>query len=232
MSTGRSEADGYDTRYNAEAQGQLAPYRESGDQANRMYSNALGLNGRDAQSGFMSNFQSDPFRQFNEDQATKATMRGYNARGLGSGSGAAALAASRVNMERGSSEYQQYLSRLQGMQGQGLQVAGQQAGMTNALGNRMADRAYGYGQTMAGNEINYGNALAGTRNIGIQNGIKVAGTAISAATGMPMGMGGGGGGQVGGMSPGGVSAGGSWGSPGGGGAWSNPDTRARWSNLS
>jgi hypothetical protein len=78
----------------------------------------------------LANFaQNDPFRDQNEAYAQKNLMAAYNARGLG-GSGKEMLAASRASMERGAQDWSNYLGHLAGMQGMGLQAAGQAGGYT------------------------------------------------------------------------------------------------------
>lgn len=151
----------------ANAPDYLTPYAETGNQANTMYGNALGLNGLDAQRAFGANYAaSDPFRAQNAAMATDQLMKALNARGM-SGSGYAAEAVARQNLARGSEDYQNYLTRLSGLQSQGQQTANQRMGYgMQAAGNR-ANLASGYGQQMAGTygnqatmSANRGNALA------------------------------------------------------------------------
>lgn len=159
------------------AQGMYDPYRQQGQQASNMYGNALGMNGLQAQKDFGSNYAaSDPFREQNADFANNALMRQYNARGMGN-SGTSALATQRASLERGSTDYNNYLNRLQGQSQQGFQATGQQAQLQQGMG----DMTYGYGQQRAGNEINYGNALAQSRSTGINNLMGLGGLAIKAA---------------------------------------------------
>jgi hypothetical protein len=153
------------------------PYTETGGKANAMLADALGLNGRPAYQDVVDNFMGDPFRQSNEDFANKQLANQYNARG-GLYSGNAMLAAARGSLERGSVDWNKWLDRLTGQQSGGFQASNAMAGLTQGQG----DMAYGYGQTKAGNEINYGNAMAATRNIGINNLLGVAGTAVRGFT--------------------------------------------------
>ena len=173
------------------AQGMYDPYRQQGQQASNMYGNALGLNGTDAQKSFGANYAaSDPFREQNADFANNALMRQYNAKGMGN-SGTSALATQRASLERGSTDYNNYLNRLQGVGQQGFQATGAQAGLEQGKG----DLTYGYGQQQAGNEISYGNALAQSRNTGVNNLLGLGGL-LAKGAGAYMGMpsyGGGGG---------------------------------------
>lgn len=190
------------------AAGAYQPYSETGQNANALYGNALGLNGQAAQQTFMQNYQADPFRDANADFANEALMRTLNARGM-SGSGAAAAAIAQESLRRGSEDYNNYLNRLSGLQSQGQQTAGSlanlyanqgqhgaqygmQAGsdLANIQGNRAATGYnYGLGQagldtdqaiTNAGNRINLGNAMAGSRGILGNNLMNLAGLAVKA----------------------------------------------------
>lgn len=184
------------------------PYAAAGQSANALYGNALGLNGQAAQQTFMQNYQADPFRDANAKFATDALMQTLNARGL-SGSGAAAAAVAQENLRRGSEDYNNYLNRLSGVQGQGLQTANALAGLYADQGSRGAQYGYsqgsdlanisgqraqtgynyGLGQagldtdqaiTNAGNRINLGNAMAGSRGILGNNLMNLAGLAVKA----------------------------------------------------
>lgn len=177
------------------AQSMYQPYAQQGGRANALYGDATGANGQEAYQAAMGQFAgSDPFRQQNEAYARQADQNRYSARGW---SGNASLAAARASTERGATDWNNYLTRLQGQGQQGLQATGAMAGLEQGKG----DIQSGFGQQMAGNAINYGNALAGSRNIGLQNILGVAGTAAKLFS----------------PSPGGSSMGSTYGQPGGGG---------------
>ena len=186
LATGRTAAIG---NYRA-GQQRFDPYAQQGQKANALYGNATGANGVDAYKGAMADYAgADPFRDQNADLANNALMRQYNARGQGN-SGTASLAVARAQTERGAQDWNSYLGRLQGQAGQGLQATQAQAGFDQGMG----DIESGYGQQKAGNAINYGNAMAGSRNIGLQNMLGVAGTAAKFFAPTPGGMPGAGGG--------------------------------------
>lgn len=150
-----------------------SPYAQSGQAGNAMYSNAIGLNGHDAQQQVVNQFAgSDPFRQFNEDNSNRATARQWNANGAYD-SGASRLASARVNQERGSQDWNAMLDRWGNMGQQGFQATGAQAGIKTGLG----DSAWGYGTTKAGQATNQANAMAQSRGILTNNLLQVAGTA-------------------------------------------------------
>ena len=177
MRQGYDEAAGIGSDYYGRAQNYLQPFIDRGSRAAGMYDNALGVNGREAQQRFMTNYgSSDPFRQQNMDAANQSIRRTYNARGMDT-SGNALLAAARASQERGSQDYNNYLNRLQGAQGQGAQMAGQGAQMAGNFGNALMGMRYGYGQQQAGNDISYANALAASRNTPWQNLIGLGGAA-------------------------------------------------------
>jgi len=194
------------------AEGAYQPYMDAGQSANTLYGNALGLNGLDAQKSFGANYAaSDPFRDQNAQMATEQLMRSLNARGM-SGSGYAAEAVARQNLARGSEDYQNYLTRLAGLQGQGLQTAGNiaqmrygtgqqragvqsdyaanvanvygnKAGASINRGNALADLSYGYGQQMANMRTGQANALAQNESTGWNNLMGLAGLGVQAYTG-------------------------------------------------
>jgi len=208
VSTGYKNALSSLARGTNKAVGAYQPYSETGQNANALYSNALGLNGAAAQQTFQQNYQADPFRDANANFANNALMQVLNARGL-SGSGAAAAAVAQESLRRGSEDYNNYLNRLSGLQSQGQQTVGSlanlyanqgqqaaqygmQAGsdLANIQGNRAATGYnYGLGQagldtdqaiTNAGNRINLGNAMAGSRGILGNNLMNLAGLAVKA----------------------------------------------------
>lgn len=145
----------------------LEPYAQTGSRANALYSDALGLNGVDAQRSFGQNYAaSDPFRAQNAGMASEALMKVLNARGM-SGSGYAAEAVARQNLQQGSQDYQNYLAQLSGLQSQGQNTAAQRTQFGQNMAGQRANLATGYGNAMAGTygdqagmNVNRGNALA------------------------------------------------------------------------
>jgi hypothetical protein len=181
--------------------------------ASRMYGDALGANGGEAQQRFVQGFQGDPFRAQNEQFAQNALAKQYASRGM-LNSGTAALASARASQERGSQDYNSYLDRLRAMAGDGASMASQAAGYEanggNALaslasqyggnvnnsygqgaaydvqqGGQTADMDYRYATDMAGNRINYGNAMASSRGIGVNNLIGLGGMAFNGLSKIP-----------------------------------------------
>lgn len=176
---------GYDQAY-----GLINPYAQSGTQANSMYTGLLGLNGADTQRGLLAQYAgADPFRQFNEDMANKSIARSYNRMGM-LDSGNFRMAAARANLERGSQDYNSYLARLAGLSQQGMGAAGQLGGYAMNRGQGIANLWNGYANNQNAAEVNRGNSLAQASGIFGNNIMKLASMAVSAATGMPVGMGG------------------------------------------
>ncbi|MDE2440122.1 MAG: hypothetical protein KGP14_03785 [Betaproteobacteria bacterium] len=125
----------------------LSPYAATGTAANKQYSDAIGLNGAPAQSQYMQQYANNPYLQMQNQLSLQAVNRSNNALGLNN-SGAAALAGTRVTDQNLYNMEQSDLNRLSGLQGQGLQVAGQQA-----------NQAINYGNQTAGNAINTANGM-------------------------------------------------------------------------
>ncbi len=157
------------------------PWAATEGKANEMYANATGVNGQPAYQGAVANFAGDPFRQQNEDFANTQMQKMFNARG-GAYGGNIMLAGERASQERGSTDWNNWLNRLQGQANP--TAVGAQAGYDVGKGTNAMD----YGQTQAGNEINFGNALATHENDAFKNSIdavNAAGNVIGAAYGMP-----------------------------------------------
>jgi hypothetical protein len=142
-----------------------SPYAQSGQAANTMYSNALGLNGADGNTAATSAFQAGPGYQFALDQGTQAALRGASAGGmLNSGNTLTALAG--FGQGLANQEYGGWLDRLAGQSAQGLQAASGQAqgygNMSNIFQNSIDRRlglegAYTQGITGQNNQIAQGH---------------------------------------------------------------------------
>lgn len=164
-------SSGYNTANGlyGQAASNFDPYKQTGQQANTFYANALGLNGNDARSQAEGTITSDPLWSGAFAQDSNNVLKAMNARGL-NGSGAAAAAGQR-------SLYQNYgnaLDRYANLGTQGLQATGQQS---NALMGQ-GQLGWDYGTTKAGNSIAYGNALAANENTGLNNILGIIGTGI------------------------------------------------------
>ena len=137
----------------------LDPYITSGNKAQSRYDTALGLNGAAEQRTFADEYAaSDPWRELNEDMANKALQRLLNANGHSS-DGRLMLASARANQERGSTDYNAYLDRLEGQGQRGGQYALILAGYANYAGSTVANLRAGLGDRLSTNEVNRGTAL-------------------------------------------------------------------------
>jgi hypothetical protein len=156
------------------------PYYESllsgGTQANSLLMDLLGLNGVGAQSTAIGNYQTSPAFDAQLAAGTQGITQNAAARGL-LNSGATAKGLQSYGQDLYNQDYGNYLSRLAGLSSGGLAGA---SGL-NSGASQLAQLRIGRGQAQdAGNQSAFGNILG------------IAGTAIGAATGMPMGFGGGG----------------------------------------
>lgn len=131
----------YDTNY-------YQPYTDTGNSANTMYSNALGLNGASGNTAATNAYQASPGYQWQFDQGKEALDRSAAGSGL-FGSGNAAIALTKYGQGLANQDYGNWLSRLQGLGAQGLTAAAGQTGRQGAL---------------AGIDTGLGNAQAGVWN--------------------------------------------------------------------
>ena len=197
--------------YAGNAKNYLEPYQRSGNAAYGQYTAAIGADGPEAQQSYWNNYQADPQRGYDENRAVDAVNRSMSSRGM-SRSGFGALAGARAGMDAGRNYTMDRLNRLQGLGQQGYGTANQLANIDLSTGQQLSALDVAKGQAEAG--MNMG--LAGSRNILTNNLMEIGGMIISAATGMPVGMGSGGGSSSGG---GGSSSGGGGIAPGGHGDW-------------
>jgi hypothetical protein len=152
--------------------GYYQPYLDAGNKASGLYQTYLGMNGADAARQAFDNFTyNNPGVQYQIEQAQKANLARLNAAGAGN-SGRADLANSRVAQELTSSNVENYLNRLGGLQQQGMSAAGalgqftdansaRNAGVYTNLGTQIANVEGGHGQRLMGLYQNTGNALSG-----------------------------------------------------------------------
>lgn len=166
-------------KYYGEAQNYLSPYLQGGKDADAQIRAALGLDGRDAQSGYFQNFQTDPGFQTSVNYGINALDRSAAARG-GMYSGAHMKALQDYGQRRMGEAYDTRINQLMGYGQQGRAMAGTAAGLAQQHGSDMAGMRYGYGQQSAANRINIGNALAANRGTFMNNMLKVGEVAAKA----------------------------------------------------
>lgn len=173
--------------------GAYNPYIQAGGGALQMLMSGLGLGGAGGQNAFTNAYRGLPGYQSGLETGTNAALRGINASGM-SNSGRALKALQRFGSDYEDQRVGSYLDRLTGLQGQGLQATGAQAGM-RAQGEQGRLGAYtgAYGQDYgAAGTIGEG-MVAGeqARQQGIQNlfntGAQLVGTIAGGGIGGPIG---------------------------------------------
>lgn len=130
---GRNSAIGAYREYGDRAQGYMKPYREQGAKAFGLYGDTLGVNGTGARDSAQGLYLSDDILQ--KQLALQQKQRGWSSNSRGEyGSGADALAASRVNLQN----YGNWQNQLAGMGQQGQQAAATSAGIDQQTGAGIA----------------------------------------------------------------------------------------------
>jgi hypothetical protein len=108
------------------------PYSATGQEANTMYANALGLNGAQGNQAATNAFQAGPGYQFALGQGIQALDRSAAGSGM-FGSGNAAMALNNYGQGMANQQYGNWLQNLAGLNNQGLQAASGQTGRQGAL---------------------------------------------------------------------------------------------------
>lgn len=142
----------------------LAPYSNTGVQANTQTANLLGLNGQPAADAAMSTFQSSPGYQYQLSQGLKAVDAGAAATGM-LRSGSTMQAEQTLGNNLASQDFGNYVSRLNGLSNYGITAAsGQSSTDTSAAGQQASI----YGNTANGLSSAAGGVLGNTN---VQNGL-------------------------------------------------------------
>jgi hypothetical protein len=142
---------------NAKNEALLAPYTSSGENALKTYSNAVGLNGREAQQKFSDDFQTDPGWEAANEFGAKTVDDRYRLSGQGGGNVRAALYD--YGQKNLLSAYTTRLSQLGGLVDTGRSAAtstaamGQQSAAQQGSLLSQAGLLQGQGITGAGNAI-------------------------------------------------------------------------------
>lgn len=187
LNSGLATATGNMTGGYNSAMSRIQPYMQGGQGAYNLYNDFMGVNGRPAQSNAMTNYQSSPYMSYLQQQGQRAVDRRANAGG-GYYSGNALAEASRVNQGIASQDYNQYLAQLAQLGQQGQQMSQFGGNLDWQHGSALANLNYGNAQQLAGNAINRGNAEAQASGTLLNNLMGLGGLAVSAFTGMPVGM--------------------------------------------
>lgn len=160
---------GYQERGYTAATGRYAPYAETGVRAHKAYGDILGLNGADAQGAASAAYDRyDPYEVATQQRLMRSGDRRAAATGQYSG-GLNALARARVADESESRNYDNYLARLERAAGQGVAVAGQQAGLDMGHAGAMTGIESGYRNANMGAQSQYGRDYTAADTAGVQN---------------------------------------------------------------
>lgn len=194
MDAGRGIRDAGD-RYQGDMRGigeAYDPYVQSGNSALARLMQGLGLPGGDG-SDFTAAYRNLPGYESGLETGTNAALRQVNASGMGN-SGRALKSLQRFGSDYEDTRVGDYLTRLMGLGGQGLQATGAQADVygRGASGRLGAYTQAGQGDYGAAGTIGEGDiAAAQAKQQGWQNlfntGAKLAGTVAGAAIGGPAG---------------------------------------------
>ena len=141
----------------------FSPYSTTGQNANMMYANALGLNGPSGDTAATNAFQVSPGYNFALQQGTQAVDRSA-AQGGAFGSGNAAIALQNYGQGQAQQQYNNWLNNLNGLNSQGLQAAAGQTGVEQSLANIQTGLGQNEANVITGTANNAANALTSGAN--------------------------------------------------------------------
>lgn len=150
----RAQEEGYRTARSTyqdagtQALGRYSPYAETSLTANRMIDATL--------EGDFSDFYESPGYQFRLDQGNRAISRGAAARGMNL-SGATLKDLNRFGQDLASTEYGNWYNRMANLRGEGIGIAGQQAGIDMTTGQQVAGTQLGEAGARASGYLAEGN---------------------------------------------------------------------------
>lgn len=125
-----------------------SPYTQAGNSSLSMLLNGLGLNGAEGSTAFTNAYRATPGYQAGLDSGTKAAITGANAGGI-LNSGRTMKTLQRFGQDYEDQKSGDYLTRLMGLQGQGLQATGAQANtMGQGLQGQLSTRTSAFGGDM------------------------------------------------------------------------------------
>jgi hypothetical protein len=149
------DAAGQQRESTLEALALSAPYREGGLQDYNALRQQVG-----------TSFQASPGYEFMRGEAMRAVDQNASARGM-LNSGARLRELTRVGTGLANQEYQNWLSRLQGLAGVGQAASGQAASLAQQGGIQQAGLTMAGGQAQAQGTVGQANALLGGINQGV-----------------------------------------------------------------
>lgn len=141
------------------ARGVLNPMLQLGAGYDRMYADAMGLNGADARTAFYDrNVRGNTDFAYADDLAAKQLQSQLNARGITGGRAGALML--RQGAQRVEDRTNQYLDRMAAQGQRGAQIAGQLAGLEAGAGAQTAGIYQGLGDRQASLGTQRGSAMA------------------------------------------------------------------------
>ena len=159
----QSSANNAQAAAEAQARGDLDPYNTQGALATTDASNLLGLNGPDAATAAMGNFQTSPGYQFSLDQGLRAVDAGAAANGM-LRSGATLKAEQTFGTGLADQEFQQYYNRLYNLSNLGENAAAKTGANAITTGSGIAGTDVSSGAQEASIYGNAGKGLGTAAN--------------------------------------------------------------------
>jgi hypothetical protein len=142
-----------------ESKNLLLPYTAGTTQAQTMYGNAIGANGKDAQSRYYEDFQADPGFQTSLNNSLDETMKRYSIIGRTGGGLANSLMKTGQNALLGA--YDKRLSQLGGFVDSGRSAASAIAGFGQQSAAAQGANLANAGMLQGQGAVNAGNAFSG-----------------------------------------------------------------------
>ena len=158
---GRDAAIGARENYLTPALASYQPIVDSGDRARTAYETATGLLGRDAQTAYYNQFQTDPGFQSEVDYGIRALDRSAAARGGSPAAGGALAALQRYGQTKMGEAFDRRLGQINQLRTSGDSARGAQAGLYDSAGRDIAGYYDNYGRTASGIASDYGRTAAG-----------------------------------------------------------------------
>ena len=166
-----TRAEGYVNQGADQAVGYVQPYVGAGRDGLRLYQDAIGVNGREAQQAYNTGFMDDPGFNAALEQGRRQVEHSAIFRGRGdSGSTQKELFAYGENARLGA--FKERLDRLSSLSSMGMQAGGMAGGFEKGRGDNLAnialergksarDSAYGIGAAQAGGISGMNKAIGG-----------------------------------------------------------------------
>lgn len=183
INNGYGVADGYAKTGFDQSMGYIQPFADASRRGYDMYADSYGINGAEGSSRAYGAYKADPFNAHSNQVASNQLgelFRKYHAQGMGN-SGTSALAIGRAGLDAEDRRIADWRGGLGQFANQGVQLAGQQAGMTTGYYDGAANRALGRASALTGNDTQATMAANNARMSGMNNLGSLLGTVGGAA---------------------------------------------------